>query len=248
MRQVRHGAPCASCELGAPRAECAGPPRAPAAPGAPRSMGARGEAIAGSAPAGAPRGRRTGMHSHETELTSEFWTGPSTARRGTAPGPQGNQQRAPSAHWPAGRGATVAGTRRGGEGARVGLGSTWEARHGWAAQIGRPIRWRPGGCPAEPAETGDWDVRAASNKTCGGGSRAEPTERATGTAHLRAPCHGRLRGARLQDTRDPTRPAACPRRARDLPAAAHARPRRGPTGLRRPGCAAGRGRGPPAPG
>ena len=174
--------------------------------------------------------------------------GPSTARHGTAPGPQGNQQRAPSAHWPAGRGATVAGSRRGGEGARVGLGSTWEARHGWAAQIGRPIRWRPGACPAEPAETGDWDVRAASNKTCGGGSRAEPTERATGTAHLRAPCHGRLRGARLQDTRDPTRPAACLRRARDLPAAAHACPRRGPTGLRRPGCAAGRGRGPPAPG
>ena len=61
-------------------------------------------------------------------------------------------------------------------------------------------------------------------------------------------CHVRLRGARLQDTRDPTRPAACLRRARDLPAAAHACPRRGPTGLRRPGCAAGRGRGPPAPG
>ena len=30
----------------------------------------------------------------------------------------------------------------------------------------------------------------------------------------------------------PTRPAACPRRARDMPAAAHARPRRGPIGLR----------------
>ena len=160
---------------------------------------------------------------------------------GSAPGPLISQQRAPSAHWPAGRGATVAGSRRGGEGARVGLGSTWEARHGWAAQIGRPIRWRPGGCPAEPAETGDWDVRAASNKTCGGGSRAEPTERATGTAHLRAPCHGRLRGARLQDARDPTRPAACPRRARDLPAAAQRAP-----AAARPGCAAGRSGGPPS--
>ena len=155
---------------------------------------------------------------------------------GSAPGPLISQQRAPGAHWPAGRGATVAGTRRGGEGARVGLGSTWEARHGWAAQIGRPIRWRPGGCPAEPAETGDWDVRAASDKTCGGGSRAAPTERATGTAHLRAPCHGRLRGARLQDTRarrDP-RPACdalatCPPRPMRAPAAAR---RAAPTGLR----------------
>ena len=46
------------------------------------------------------------------------------------------------------------------------------------------------------------------------------------------PRHRRLRAARLQGARDPTRTAACPRRARDLPAAAHARPRRGPTGLR----------------
>ena len=138
----------------------------------------------------------------------------------------------PSARWTAGRGATVAGNRRGGECAHVGLGSTKEAWRGWAARIGGPIRWRPRGCPTEPADIGDWDVRAATSKTCGGGSHAEPTERAKGTAHRRAPRHQRLRAARPQGARDPTRTAGCPRRARDLPAASHARPRRGPTGLR----------------
>ena len=39
-------------------------------------------------------------------------------------------------------------------------------------------------------------------------------------------------GRSASGRRDPTRTAACPRRARDLPAAAHARPRRGPTRLR----------------
>ena len=106
------------------------------------------------------------------------------------------------------------------------------------ARRGAPDEWTP---PSGAALALIFQVKRL--KMRGGGSHAEPTERAKGTAHRRAPRHRRLRAARPQGvaTRREPRPA------RDALATCPPRPMRAPAATR-PGWAAGRGRGHPAPG